>query len=480
MGVLSGLEPARVFANFEALCSVPHGSGNTKQISDLCVRFAEERGLEHRQDALGNVMIFAPATPGYEEAEPIILQGHLDMVCVKTDDCDLDMMREGLRLRVDGDWVSAEGTSLGGDDGIAVAMAMAVLESRDLPHPRIEALFTVDEETGMFGAAGVDLAPLQGRKLINIDSEDEGIFTVGCAGGMRADCTLPVARECTSLPRCRVTVEGLKGGHSGVEIHTGRGNANKLMGEVLALAAEKTELMLLSLAGGSADNVIAKSCEAVVAAADPAAVSAAASEAETTFRARLGENDPGVTVRCEALAAAEGLGVGGEDLRRCLVALNEAPQGVRAMSEQVPGLVQTSLNLGVLELGNVAMRLRFSLRSSVAAEKTALLEELRTILRAQGGDVATEGDYPPWEYREASPLRDLMVEVFTEQYGHAPKIEIIHAGLECGLLSGKRPELDCVSIGPDLLDIHSVNERMSISSVQRTWAFLTEVLKRSK
>ena len=481
MGILSALEPKKVFFFFEQLCAVPHGSGNTRQISDFCVRFARERGLEHYQDTLGNVILIGPASPGYEAAEPIILQGHLDMVCVRTPDCPLDLVRDGLRLETDGDFVYAQGTSLGGDDGIAVAMALAVLDSPEIPRPRVEAVFTVDEETGMYGAAGLDLTPLRGRRLINLDSEVEGIFTVSCAGGLRADCVLPAPREAVCLPRCRLVIDGLQGGHSGIEIHKGRGSANQLLGRVLHAVAAKAPVKLLALSGGTADNVIAKRAEALLAGEEAAlaAAAAAAADMEAQLRTELAGADPAVRIHAERLPAAPAMAVTPPALDTLLAVMAELPQGVQSTSERIPGLVQTSLNLGTAELTPDALELRFSLRSSLAAEKAALLERLRAIVQAHGGSVTTEGAYPAWEYREHSPLRELMIQVYTEQYGAPPRIDAIHAGLECGLLCGKRPELDCISIGPDILDIHSVHERLSIASVQRVWRFLLEVLRRA-
>ena len=479
MAVLSHLEPAKAFHFFEEICSIPHGSGNIRQISDYCADFARQRDLKYIQDELGNVIIFAPATAGYEGADPIILQGHMDMVCVKTPDCPLDLTRDGLKLAVDGDFIYAEGTSLGADNGIAVAMMLALLDSPELPHPPVEALITVDEETGLFGAAFVDFAPLKGYRLINMDSEEEGVFTVSCAGGVRASCSVNVRREQCDLPQLKVSVEGLLGGHSGVEIHKGRGNALKLLGRVLKAIADKTEIRLVSYGGGAADNVIAREGAAVICAADVAAVAAAAAEMEQQFKSELGECDPGVRVcvsegeqgSVDALTAA--------DTSVVIEILNEVPQGVQAMSASIEGLVQTSLNLGVAVLDD-ALTLRFALRSSVTSEKADMLKELTEIFERRGGNVSTDGDYPAWEYRQDSPLRDLMAAAYTDMYGKPPVIEAIHAGLECGQLTGKRPELDCVSIGPNLQDVHSVDEKLSVASTKRTWEFLLEVLKRSK
>jgi len=482
MAVLSNLEPKKVFSFFETICSIPHGSGNTAQISDYCASFARDRGLEYHQDALGNVIILAPGTPGYEQAEPVILQGHIDMVCVKTDDCPLDLACDGLDVAVDGDYVHAKGTSLGGDDGAAVAMILALLDSPEIPHPPIEALLTVDEETGMFGAAAVDFSPMKGKKLINIDSEEEGIFTVSCAGGVRATCSLPLKREAIELPQFSVTVDGLLGGHSGVEIHKGRGNAITLLSRVLNTVSEKTPVRLLELSGGTADNVIAKSASAVLAASedDLGQICTVIEEMNKQFISEFHETDAGVQITFTALPSQPALAVVETDMKRLLQVVSQVPQGVQSMSESIPGLVQTSLNVGRAMLKDNSLELCFALRSSVSAEKAQLLEQLEQIMAAQGGSVATDGDYPAWEYRKDSPLRDLLVEVYTEQYGEPPRIDAIHAGLECGLLCSKRPELDCISIGPNIPGIHSTEEKLSVSSMERVWKFLLEVLKRSK
>lgn len=482
MPILSHLEPGKVFSFFEAICAIPHGSGNTAQISEFCVNFAKERGLEHYQDELGNVMILAPGTAGYERSEPVILQGHLDMVCVKTEDCPLDLAHDGLLLEIDGDYIAAKGTSLGGDDGIAVAMILALLDSPELCRPPIEALLTVDEEIGMIGAAAVDFTHLKGKKLINIDSEEEGVFTVSCAGGVRARCMLPVKREAAVLPRCRVTVDGLQGGHSGVEIHKGRGNAITLLNRVLGEAARKSPVRLLSLSGGTADNVIAKSACAVLAVeeSDFEVLQDTIRRADAMIAGELAQSDPGVRVRVKRMPAETGMAVVPADMDRILRVVSQLPQGVQKMSQDIPGLVQTSLNIGRAELKEDALELVFSLRSSAVGEKEELLGFLQKLMSESGGSVFTNGDYPAWAYRKDSPLRDLMTEVYAAQYGKEPRISAIHAGLECGLLCSRRSELDCVSMGPDILCAHSVGERLSIPSVARTWELLLKILARSR
>ena len=479
MSVLDHLEPNSVFRFFEELCAIPHGSRNTKAVSDWCVEFAKARGLEHYQDGANNVIIIREAAPGYENAAPVILQGHLDMVCEQEPDCGKDMAREGLDLAVEGDLVYAKGTTLGGDDGIAVAMALAILDDPSLPHPRLEVVLTTEEEIGMLGAVALDVSPLRGRQLLNLDSEEEGVFTVSCAGGSLTRCTLPVERAPFAGTALQIRVSGLVGGHSGAEIHKGRANADMLLGRVLGAMAAETELRLVSACGGLKDNAIPVAAEAVAVAADAGRATAAAERLTAALKAEYQATDPGLAVEVCPAGAAE-MPMDEASTRRALCLLACAPNGVQEMSHDIPGLVQTSLNLGILETTGAELSAAFCVRSSVASQKEMLHSRLRCLTEALGGTVDITGDYPAWEYRRDSALRERMVEVFREQYGYEPRIEAIHAGVECGLLCGKLPGLDCVSIGPDLTEIHTPRERMSVSSVQRVWAFVLEVLRRSK
>ena len=478
MAVLNHLEPQRVFRFFEELCAIPHGSGNTKAVSDWLVDFAKARGLRYVQDQLNNVVIFRDATPGYESAEPVILQGHMDMVCEKEPGCTKDMAAEGLDLVLEGDTVSARGTTLGGDDGIAVAMALAILDDTSLSHPAIEAIFTVDEETGMYGAEGLDVSVLKGRRMLNMDSEDEGVFTVSCAGGARADCCLPVTRSAFSAPVLEISVTGLVGGHSGAEIDKGRANSSMLLGRVLCALEQKTPLRVISVSVGLKDNAIPTGSVALVA-ADAAAAQAVCAEMDAAFKKEYRVNDPAITVSVRPAETAL-LPLDESSSRSVVCMLTCLPNGIQAMSADMPGLVQTSLNLGILTTEDDAVELHFGVRSSVASQKEMLTERLTVLTHQLGGTVEVFGDYPAWEYRAESPLRELMCEVYREQYGAEPKIEAIHAGLECGLLCEKLPGLDCVSIGPELLEIHTARERMSVESVGRVWRYVREVLRRSR
>ena len=473
---LSGIEPRAVFANFEKLCSIPHGSGNTKAISDYLVSFSQEQGLRYIQDELNNVIIFCPGTCGYEDHAPVILQGHMDMVCEKDENCLINMETDGLDITHDGSWVYANGTTLGGDNGIAVAYAMALLADRSIPHPPLEIVITVDEETGMYGAAGIDLSMLQGRTLINADSEDEGIFTVSCAGGARGSISLPVTRRAVYGPCIRLTVEGLQGGHSGVEIHKNRANANKVMGILLERVQKLMPLCLTGFSGGAKDNAIPRSCQATMVAMgiNLERINDITEALQQEIREQFDE--PEAVVRGDDVDALGGNALTTEDTAKVIALLNGAPNGVQAWSGDIEGLVQTSLNLGVAAL-NEQMRLTFAVRSSVNQEKRELLDQLKILAETFGADYSETGDYPAWEYKKASRLRDTMVQTYRQMFDREPQVVAIHAGLECGLLSEKLPELDCVSIGPDMEDIHTSRERLNIASTERTWKFLLEVLK---
>ena len=473
---LAGLEPASVFGYFEKICSIPHGSRNTKMISDYLVSFAVEHGLKYIQDEANNVILFGEGTCGMEDHEPVILQGHMDMVCEKNADCPIDMATEGLDVTYDGTCVYAKGTTLGGDDGIALAYAMALLADNSIPHPPLEVIITVDEEVGMLGADVIDLSMLKGKTLINLDSEDEGIFTVSCAGGATATISLPAERRAVYGPCIRLAVDGLQGGHSGAEIHKNRANANKVMGEFMNRIQNLMPLCLTSLSGGSKDNAIPRSCQATMVAMGIHLdrINAIAEQLQTEIREQYDE--PEATVQAFDVDALGGNSLTTEATARVIALLCAAPNGVQAMSEDMPDLVQTSLNLGIAKLGD-RFTATFSVRSSINAEKEELLEKLKTLAEFHEGTYSQMGEYPAWEFKKDSVLRDTMVRIYKEMFEKEPQVLAIHAGLECGLLGEKIPGLDCVSIGPQMHDIHTSRERLEIASTERTWKFLLEVLK---
>lgn len=475
---LAGLEPACVFRFFEEICAIPHGSRDTKAISDYLVRFAQQRGLRWLQDESNNVILFAAGTPGYEDHAPVILQGHMDMVCEKDPESPIDFSKDGLDLTHDQENLFSRGTTLGGDDGIAVAYALALLDAKDLPHPPLEVILTVDEEIGMLGAAAVDISMLRGRTLINLDSEDEGVLTVSCAGGATSTLLLPVARRAVYGPCVCLTVQGLQGGHSGVEIHKNRANANKVMGMLLHRMQERMPVRLANLSGGAKDNAIPRTCRVSLVVMDPNMDFIAELARSVEAEAQAAFDDPALAICVEQAEALGGMALSPEDSKRVIDLLQAVPNGVQAMSQDIAGLVQTSLNLGIAQLEENLLRLTFSVRSSVNEEKQELLDRLRKLAEQFGGTYEQMGEYPAWEYRKDSPLRELMVQVYQELFHAAPQVVAIHAGLECGILGDKLPGLDCVSFGPQMQDIHTSRERLNIASTARMWEYLLEILRR--
>ena len=479
MGVLSNLEPKSVFHYFEEITKIPHGSGNVGQISDYLVNFARERGIYCIQDELKNVIMIKEASAGYENEPAVILQGHMDMVAVKKPDCDIDMRTEGLRVAVRGDEIYAEGTSLGGDDGIAVAYSLALLDSETIKHPRLEVIITVDEEVGMDGARGIDLSMLTGNRMINLDSEDEGIFLISCAGGARVKCRLPLEMSERSGAVYRVTAGGLLGGHSGGEIHKERGNSNCLMGRLLYRLAKKMPLYLISAQGGLADNAIPRETKAELLLDGKYSdlLKEETALAEREIQAELASKDKDFYVSLEAQGEGKACCLSSGDTERAAAFLCALPNGVQAMSADMIGLVETSLNLGILKTEESGLLAEFSVRSSVESAKYALIDRLHAVTALAGGSVEVTGDYPGWKFRKDSPLREKMMALYERMYGEAPKVEAIHAGLECGILGSKIKDLDCVSIGPQMRDIHTTEETLSIASTRRVWEYLTALLE---
>ena len=430
MGVLSDLEPKNVFYYFEEITKIPHGSGNVEQISDYLASFAKERNLFYIQDAWKNIIIVKEASAGYEKEPAVILQGHMDMVAVKTPDCDIDMKTEGLRLAVEGDEIYAKGTSLGGDDGIAVAYCLALLDSQTLKHPKLEVILTVDEEVGLDGAKAIDLSMLTGKRMVNLDSEEEGVFLTSCAGGARVKCSLSLSGYKREAEAFRITLGGLRGGHSGEEIHRERGNANCLFGRLLKRLTDRMDVCLCEAAGGLADNAIPQEVSAVIAIdpKDRSVLEEMLSDLEQEIKGELAVRDPGFCIRWESLGQGTYDCACPEDTKKAANFLTAMPNGVQAMSADIEGLVETSLNLGILEYKGDGLAAEFSVRSSVESEKYALIDKLRAVAELAGGSIEVTGDYPGWAYRQNSPLRDKMVALYEKLYGAKPEVEAIHAG----------------------------------------------------
>lgn len=479
MRILENLEPQDVFYYFEEICKIPHGSGNTGQISDYLKAFADEHGLYCRQDELNNIIMIKEASKGYEDHEPVLLQGHMDMVAVKDADCTIDMTKDGLQLEILGDRLTAKGTSLGGDDGIAVAFALALLAGEEYRHPRIELILTVDEEVGMEGATGLTVDDLTAKRMINLDQEEEKIFITGCAGGARIDIRKKTETEQIKGLLCKLKISGLQGGHSGQEINKERGNAICLMGRLLAALQEKTPIYLKEVNGGTADNAIPNEvCAEIVVTEWTEDIAAFMEEKFCGLKAEFAGKEDGL--KCELQVGAEDALIevcNRKDSEQWIHLLNVIPHGVIANSVKMKGLVETSLNPGILNVSAVEGMVSTSVRSSNAAAKEALINQLKSLAALCDATVGIRGDYPGWDYDPDSPLREKMVTIYEEMYGVKPQIEAIHAGLECGIFQSKIPGLDCVSIGPDMQDIHTTRETLSIPSVQRVWKFLLKVLE---
>ena len=482
MAVLENCEPKRVFHYFEEICKIPHGSGNTKQISDYLVGFATEHGLKYVQDEMNNVVIYKEGTKGYENAPTVILQGHMDMVCEKRPDVEHDFTKDGLNLSVEDGYVSANGTTLGGDDGIAVAYGLALLESDTIAHPPLEVFITVDEEIGLLGAVGFDCSVLKGRRFINLDSEAEGSLWISCAGGMTGISHIPVTRLDAKGQKLTVKISGLMGGHSGAEIDKNRANANILLGKLLYNLKKDTEFALICVQGGQKDNAITREAvaEILVTEEEINAVKETAAKMQSAWREEYTGTDENITVTVQEEGEKEERVLHPTSQEKVIFYLMNVPFGIQKMSGTIEGLVETSTNIGILVTSEEEVTASSSIRSSVETARDALSDKIAYLTEFLGGEYEIQGAYPAWEYRKDSPLRDKMVEVYEEVYGEKPIVVAIHAGLECGLFYKKMEGLDCVSLGPDMKDIHTYEERLSIASTERVWNYLLKVLEALK
>ncbi len=478
MSNISELEPKQVFYWFKQISRIPRGSGNVSRISDFLVSFAKERNLECIQDEYLNVIIIKEATAGYETEEPLILQGHMDMVAVKTQDTQKDMKTEGLDLETADGYLYAKGTSLGGDDGIAVAYMLALLDAEDIPHPRLEIVITVDEEVGMDGARAIDLSMLKGKRLMNIDSEEEGILLAGCAGGARVRCILKGETADTEGMLYELSLHGLQGGHSGTEIHRNRANANVLLGQMLTEITKKTSICLFGAEGGFADNAISVWAKAaiLVRAEEGETFEEVCREVIQQTKAVWQTTEPDMKLELKSQGAGTYPCIKAEDTQNMAELIVSLPNGVQDMSKEMPQLVETSLNLGMLKVEDGVLYCDYAVRSSIDAQKQLLIQRIEEIVTKAGGSCEVSGMYPGWAYRPDSPLRKKMMNVYERLYGRSPQVEAIHAGLECGLFMEKIENLDCVSFGPDILDIHTVNEKLDIASTKRMWEYILEIL----
>ncbi len=482
---LEQLDYKGIFRYFAEISQIPRGSGNEKGVSDYLVAFAQKHNLEYTQDAAYNVIMIKEATPGYEQEPAIILQGHMDMVCEKWKDSAHDFLKDGIKLIVEGDFLHADGTTLGGDNGVAVAYILAMLSDNSLEHPRLEAIITTDEEVGMGGAKALDLSRLQGKFLINLDSEEEDCVLTSCAGGMRCNCTLPVQRVGAAGKRIKLSLGGMQGGHSGTDIVKNRANAPRLLGRLLFELRENCSFALVHMRGGFKDNVIPREAQAeLLLVGTPQEtgkkykeISSGIAELMKGYQQEFSASEPQLKYELEELDEGSFQVLHPLSFEKMLFMLINMPNGVQVMSSHIPGLVESSLNLGVFQTEEEHVTFVSAVRSSVYNYKHYMSSQLNYLIDFLGGEFREYSEYPGWEYKPDSLLREHYKRIYRESTGKDMRVEAIHAGLECGILGEKLPGIDAISIGPDLFDVHTVEERLSISSAIRVYQLLERAVK---
>ncbi len=479
MRKLENIKPYEVFKYFEDICNIPHGSGNMDKISSYCVDFAKSHSLRFVCDEAKNVIIYKEASLGFEKCEPIILQAHLDMVCQSSSDLCFDFEKDHLDIFVDGDFIKAKNTTLGADNGIGVAIIMAILADKEISHPPIEAVFTTDEEIGMIGASQLDFSLLKAKKMINLDSEEENILTVSCAGGSDFTLCLPTEKEKVKGEKIVLTVDGLKGGHSGVEIDKGRVNANVLCGRILNHLRKKFSFNTAQINGGTKSNAIPFTATATLVTDDANALICEAKAYFEKVKKEILSREADCFLKLEIEGEGEFEALSCSVTNSLINILLNSPNGIIDMSAEIQGLVETSLNLGVLKTNEDHIFFHYALRSNKASALDFLEERLISFASLCGCSYDTFGKYEPWEFKNDSPLQQLYINAFNNVFGKAPEIEAIHAGLECAVFSAKIKGLDCISIGPDTFDVHSPKEKVSISSVERMYKLLKVILSNS-
>ncbi|WP_040210699.1 aminoacyl-histidine dipeptidase [Clostridium polynesiense] len=484
MTVLNNLEPKKVFHFFEEISNIPRGSGNEKEISDYLVKFAKERSLEVIQDEALNVIIKKPASKGYENAPVVVIQGHMDMVCEKNRDTVHDFEKDPIKLKVEGDYVFAQGTTLGADNGIAVAYALAVLDSPEMLHPALEVLITTEEETGMSGALAVQPENIKGRILLNIDSEEEGKLLVSCAGGIRNKVVLPIEWDNADekYQDFEIKVRGLKGGHSGMDAIKQRANSNKIMGRILADINSELDIRLAAINGGSKTNAIPREMDAALSVKeeDVSKLQEKIEKWNKTLSNEYKTADPGLKITLENAEAPLEKVFSKDTTEKAVKLLYLIPNGIMSMSMEIEGLVQSSTNLGVVITNENEIEYHSAIRSSVGSLKEDITLQTAFIAEAFGAEIISQAGYPEWQYNAESKIRKISERVYKNLTGSDAEIVAIHAGLECGLFKEKFSDMDMISFGPNLYDVHTPNEHMSISSVKNLWEFLVELLKEIK
>lgn len=480
MSKLEILNDKRVFHYFEEISSIHRGSGDMEAISRYCIAFADAHSLKHYTDDNKNVVIYKKGTKGFEDCAPVILQGHLDIVCQKTDDCEIDFLTDGLDIYVDGDYIKAKGTTLGADNGIAVAMILAILESDDIAHPPIEAVFTTDEETGMYGAKALDMSVLKGKRMINLDSEEDDCITVSCAGG--CDFCVHHKLSFTEIEGTKIilTLSGLLGGHSGVEIHKGRANANTVIGKLLNNLKKHADFNIITICGGDKANAIPNACTVELCVSDADTFEIELKKAITLIENEFSDREKGMSLTYNKDKADKYPVIEKDDCKKLIAALCCTPNGVLEMSAGIEGLVETSLNLGILNINDGMLTMHYGLRSNKQVALDSLCEKMETFYDILSFSHDCFGHYPPWEYRADSSLRDLYIETYVAQFDKEPRVEALHAGLECGVFASGIEDFDCIAIGPTINDVHTVKEKLSITSASRIYATLVKLLAKMK
>lgn len=468
--------PKKVFEYFEKISSIPHGSYNTGKIAGYLENFAKERNLKYIKDDSDNLIIFKDGSSGKENLPPVILQGHTDMVCAS--DGEFDFINQSISIDTDGEYVFANGTTLGGDNGIAVAMMLAILDDNTMDLPPLECVFTSDEEVGMLGAVALDMSALKGKRMINVDSEIEGVFTIGCAGGVSCNADYSAQTHVAPLVSYRVEVSDFHGGHSGIEIDGGYANAIKVLTKFLIKASDICTLELVNISGGAADNAIPKNASCDFAVQEDISLDVLSDIASRlTEEIKVSYNEAALSIKVSTVDINERACIGADDTAKIISLLDSLPNGVIAYDEEVENAVKTSCNIGVALCDNNIITLRMSVRSSVNGEKEQLCKKIETICSSHGATCVFSGEYPAWEPRKNSQLCTKATEIYENMYGKAPVVEVIHAGLECSVFADRISDFDCISIGPNLIDIHTPCEKMDIKSVGRVYNYVCELLK---
>lgn len=474
-----------IFKYFSEISNIPRGSGNEKAISDYLVSFAKANQIECIQDEANNIIMIKQATSGYENEPAVILQGHMDMVCEKKKEYSHDFLKDPIKLVVDGDFLHAQDTTLGADNGIAVAYIMALFTDENLKHPRLEAIITSDEEVGMNGAKALELSQLQGKYLINLDSEEEGYLLCSCAGGLTGTSTLPIKRVSGYGKKVKICIGGLKGGHSGMDIDKNRSNATKLLGRLLFDLREQLPFGLISMQGGFKDNVIPREASAELLITSEGSenliqlyetLNKNITEIGTRYQQELSTSEPNLEITLEDMGEDTYEVLHPVSFEKMLFLLIQLPNGVQVMSSDIEGLVETSLNMGIFKTLEDRVEFYTSVRSSKTSSKNFISSKLDYMTGFLGGDYVVRAQYPSWEFQKNSPLRDHCQKIYRELYGKDMIVQAIHAGLECGLIHEKLPGLDIVSIGPDITSVHTIEEKISISSTIRVYQFLEKVI----